>query len=57
MSGLDPKSIQNLVNKLQKKAKQRPPQAKTYDPTIKPRDDAADDERERFFKEMKKRDF
>jgi hypothetical protein len=57
MSGLDPKSIQNLVNKLQKKPKTRPPQSNRYDPTLPPRDDEKDDERERFFKEMKKRDF
>lgn len=58
MSGLDDKSIQNLVKKLQKQAKPRNLEAKTYDATAPKRvTDDADQERERMFKEMKKREF
>jgi len=58
MSGLDDKSIQNLVKKLQKQAKPRNLEAKTYDATAPQR--AADDqsqERDKMFKEMKRREF
>ena len=58
MSGLDDKSIQNLVKKLQKQAKPRNLEAKTYDPTAPQRvTDEQDQEREKMFKEMKKREF
>lgn len=58
MSGLDDKSIQNLVKKMQKLAKPRNLEAKTYDATAPQRvtDDAAQ-ETDRMFKEMKKREF
>ncbi|MFN0099475.1 MAG: hypothetical protein ACKVS7_12430 [Gemmatimonadaceae bacterium] len=58
MSGLDDKSIQNLVKKIQKQAKPRNLEAKTYDKTAPQRvtDDAAQ-ESERLFKEMKRREF
>jgi hypothetical protein len=58
MSGLDDKSIANLVKKMQKQAKPRNLEAKTYDATAPQRvtDDQAI-ERERMFKEMKKREF
>ena len=58
MSGLDDKSIANLVKKLQKQAKPRNLEAKTYDATAPQRvtDDQAI-EREKMFKEMKKREF
>ena len=58
MSGLDDKSIANLVKKLQKQAKPRNLEAKTYDATAPQRTpDAQDIEREKMFKEMKKREF
>jgi len=58
MSGLDDKSIANLVKKLQKQAKPRNVEAKTYDATAPQRvPDAQDIEREKMFKEMKKREF
>ena len=58
MAGLDDKSIQNLVKKMQKQAKPRNLEAKTYDATAPQRvTDAQDEERERMFKEMKKREF
>jgi hypothetical protein len=58
MSGLDDKSIQNLVKKMQKQAKPRNIEAKTYDATAPQRvTDDQDQERERMFKEMKKREF
>ena len=58
MSGLDDKSIQNLVKKIQKQAKPRNVEAKTYDKTAPQRvTDDADQERERMFKEMKRREF
>lgn len=59
MSRLDDKSIQNLVKKMQKQAKPRNLEAKTYDPTAPQRvsSDERDDERERMFKEMKRREF
>jgi hypothetical protein len=58
MSGLDDKSIQNLVKKMQKMAKPRNLEAKTYDATAPQRvTDDADQERDRMFKEMKKREF
>jgi hypothetical protein len=58
MAGLDDKSIQNLVKKMQKQAKPRNLEAKTYDATAPQRvTDALDEERERMFKEMKRREF
>jgi hypothetical protein len=58
MSGLDDKSIQNLVKKMQKQAKPRNLEAKTYDSTAPQRvSDAQDQEREKMFKEMKRREF
>ncbi len=58
MPGLDDKSIQNLVKKMQKMAKPRNLEAKTYDATAPQRvTDDADQERDRLFKEMKKREF
>jgi hypothetical protein len=58
MAKLDDKSIQNLVKKIQKQAKPRNLEAKTYDATAPQRvSDVADEEREKMFKEMKKREF
>lgn len=58
MSGLDDKSIQNLVKKMQKQAKPRNLEAKTYDKTAPQRvTDDQDQEREKMFKEMKRREF
>lgn len=58
MSGLDDKSIANLVKKMQKQAKPRNTEAKTYDKTAPQRvTDSADQERDKLFKEMKKREF
>jgi hypothetical protein len=58
MSKLDDKSIQNLVKKLQKQNKPRNIEAKTYDATAPQRvTDEADQERDRMFKEMKRREF
>jgi len=58
MAGLDDKSIQNLVKKMQKQTKPRNLEAKTYDATAPKRvTDALDEERERMFKEMKRREF
>ena len=58
MAGLDDKSIQNLVKKMQKQAKPRNVEAKTYDATAPQRVmDERDEERERMFKEMKRREF
>lgn len=58
MSGLDDKSIQNLVKKMQKQVKPRNTEAKTYDPTAPQRvTDEQDQERDRMFKEMKRREF
>jgi hypothetical protein len=58
MAGLDDKAIQNLVKKMQKQAKPRNLEAKTYDATAPKRvTDAQDEERERMFKEMKRREF
>lgn len=58
MSGLDDKSIANLVKKMQKQAKPRNVEAKTYDPTAPQRvTDEKDQERDRMFKEMKRREF
>lgn len=57
MSGLDDKSIQNLVKKMQKQAKPRNLEAKTYDSTAPQRVEAQDQESEKLFKEMKKREF
>jgi len=59
MSGLDDKSIQNLVKKMQKQAKPRNLEAKTYDATAPKRvtGDDRDEERDKMFKEMKKREF
>ena len=58
MAKLDDKSIANLVKKMQKQAKPRNLEAKTYDPTAPQRvTDAQDQEREKMFKEMKKREF
>lgn len=58
MSRLDDKSIANLVKKMQKRAKPRNLEAKTYDATAPQRvTDAQDQEREKMFKEMKKREF
>ena len=53
MSGLDDKSIQNLVKKMQKQAKPRNLEAKTYDATAPQRvSDGKDQEAEKIFKEM-----
>ena len=50
MAGLDDKSIQNLVKKMQKQAKPRNLEAKTYDATAPKRvTDPQDEERERMF--------
>ncbi len=58
MAGLDDKAIQNLVKKMQKQAKPRNLEAKTYDATAPKRvTDPQDEERERMFKEMKRREF
>jgi hypothetical protein len=59
MSRLDDKSIQNLVKKMQKQAKPRNLEAKTYDATAPKRvtGDGRDEETEKLFKEMKKREF
>jgi hypothetical protein len=58
MSKLDDKSIQNLVKKLQKQNKPKNVEAKTYDATAPQRvTDSADQEREKMFKEMKRREF
>ena len=58
MSGLDDKSIANLVKKMQKQAKTRNVENKTYDPTAPQRvTDEQDQERDRMFKEMKRREF
>ncbi len=58
MSGLDDKSIANLVKKMQKQAKPRNIEAKTYDATAPQRvTDEKDQERDRMFKEMKRREF
>lgn len=58
MAKLDDKSIANLVKKMQKQAKPRNLEAKTYDATAPQRvSDAQDQEREKMFKEMKKREF
>jgi hypothetical protein len=58
MPGLDDKSIANLVKKMQKQAKPRNLEAKTYDATAPQRvTDEQDQEREKMFKEMKKREF
>ncbi len=58
MSGLDDKSIANLVKKMQKQTKPRNLEAKTYDATAPQRvTDDQDLEREKMFKEMKRREF
>ncbi len=58
MSGLDDKSIQNLVKKMQKQAKPKNVEAKTYDSTAPQRvTDEKEQETERMFKEMKRREF
>jgi hypothetical protein len=58
MSKLDDKSIQNLVKKLQKQNKPKNVEAKTYDATAPQRvTDDKDQEREKMFKEMKRREF
>jgi len=58
MSGLDDKSIQNLVKKMQKQAKPRNIEHKTYDATAPQRvTDDQEQEREKMFKEMKRREF
>lgn len=58
MSGLDDKSIANLVKKMQKQAKPRNIEHKTYDATAPQRvTDEQDRERDRLFKEMKRREF
>jgi hypothetical protein len=58
MSKLDDKSIQNLVKKMQKQAKPRNVEHKTYDATAPQRvTDPQDEERERMFKDMKRREF
>lgn len=58
MSRLDDKSIANLVKKLQKQAKAKNVEAKTYDATAPQRvTDEQDLEREKMFKEMKRREF
>ena len=58
MSKLDDKSIEQLVKKMQKQAKPRNLEARTYDATAPQRvTDAQDQEAEKMFKEMKKREF
>jgi hypothetical protein len=58
MAGLDDKSIANLVKKMQKQAKPRNIEHKTYDATAPQRvTDERDQEREQMFKEMKRREF
>ena len=58
MSGLDDKSIANLVKKMQKQVKPKNTEAKTYDSTAPQRvTDDQDQERDRMFKEMKRREF
>lgn len=58
MSRLDDKSIEQLVKKMQKQAKPRNLEAKTYDATAPQRvQDAQEAEAEKMFKEMKKREF
>jgi hypothetical protein len=58
MTRLDDKSIQNLVKKLQKQAKPKNVEAKTYDATAPQRvTDDKDQERDKMFKEMKRREF
>ena len=58
MTVYDDKKIQNLVKKLSKQSRPKTEAGKTYDKTTQPR--PTDDEvveRDRFFKEMKKREF
>jgi hypothetical protein len=58
MPQYDDKKIQNLVKKLTKLPKPKTEFRKTYDPTAPQRvQDDSDSERDRFFKEMKKREF
>lgn len=54
----DDKKIQNLVKKLTKQPKSKANFGKTYDKTAPQRGiEESDQERDRFFKEMKRREF
>lgn len=58
MAMYDDKKIQNLVKKMTKQARPKTEFAKTYDKTAPQRvTDENAIERDKFFKEMKKRDF
>ena len=58
MTLYDDKKIQNLVKKLTKQQRQKSEFGKTYDKTAPKRGTDDDEvEREKFFKEMKKREF
>jgi hypothetical protein len=58
MTQYDDKKIQNLVKKLTKQPKPKADPAKTYDKTAPKRGvDEQEIERDRFFKEMKRREF
>jgi hypothetical protein len=58
MAMYDDKKIQNLVKKMTKQPKPKTEFAKVYDKTAPQRvTDENDIERDRFFKEMKKREF
>ncbi len=58
MAGLDDKSIANLVKKMQKQVKPRNIEHKTYDATAPQRvTDEREQESEKLFKEMKRREF
>ncbi|HEY5441486.1 MAG TPA: hypothetical protein VIJ90_09435 [Gemmatimonadaceae bacterium] len=58
MTVYDDKKIQNLVKKLTKNPKPKAEPGKTYDKTAPQRGgDDQEVEREKFFKEMKRREF
>ena len=58
MTQYDDKKIQNLVKKLSKQQKPKAEVGKTYDKTAPKRGaDESEVERDRFFKEMKRREF
>jgi hypothetical protein len=58
MAMYDDKKIQSLVKKMTKQARPKSEFAKTYDKTAPLRvTDENDLERDKFFKEMKRRDF
>jgi hypothetical protein len=57
MTLYDDKKIQNLVKKLTKTPKPKAEPGKTYDKTAPQRDNEQEAEREKFFKEMKRREF